>query len=87
MELRSADPTANPYLTFALMIYAALDGMEQQLPLPEPCDINLYKADAQFLSRFERLPASLSAACSVAAGSAFIRAHVPKRVLDIYCNR
>ncbi len=87
MELRSADPTANPYLTFALMIYASLDGMEKRLPLPASCDVNLFKADAQFLSRFERLPASLSAACSAAAGSDFIREHVPARVLDIYCNR
>ncbi len=61
--------------------------MEKQLPLPEPCDVNLFRADAQFLSRFERLPASLSAACSAAAASDFIRAHVPARVLDIYCNR
>ena len=87
IELRSADPTANPYLTFALIIYAALDGMEKDLPLPAPCDVNLYKADAKFLSQFDRLPASLSAACSAAAGSDFIRAHVPARVLDIYCNR
>lgn len=87
IELRSADPTANPYLTFALIIYAALDGMEKDLPLPAPCDVNLFKADAQFLSQFDRLPASLSAACSAAAGSDFIRAHVPARVLDIYCNR
>ena len=87
MELRSADPTANPYLTFALIIYAALDGVEKELQLPKPCDVNLFKADAQFLSTFERLPASLSAANSVAAGSDFICAHVPSRVLDIYCNR
>ena len=87
MELRSADPTANPYLTFALIIYASLDGMQHDLPLPEPCDVNLYKADAQFLSQFDRLPDSLQAACRAAADSNFIRAHVPARVLDIYCNR
>ncbi len=87
MELRSADPTANPYLTFALIIYASLDGMQHDLPLPAPCDVNLYKADAQFLSQFDRLPDSLQAACRAAADSNFIRAHVPARVLDIYCNR
>ena len=87
MELRSADPMANPYLTFTLIIYAALDGIEKQLPLSEPCDVNLFKADAQFLSTLDRLPASLAAANSAAAGSSFIRAHVPAQVLDIYCNR
>ena len=72
---------------FTLIIYAALDGIEKQLPLSEPCDVNLFKADAQFLSTFDRLPASLAAANSAAAGSSFIRAHVPAQVLDIYCNR
>ena len=87
MELRSADPTANPYLAFALMIYAALDGLTQNLPLPAPSDVNLFKENAQALAQYQKLPASLASACSAAATSAFIRAHVPARVLDSYCNR
>ena len=87
MELRSADPAANPYLAFALMIYAALDGLAQHMPLPAPADVNLFKADAATLAQFEKLPASLKEACEAAANSAFIRAHIPARVLDIYCGR
>ena len=87
MELRSADPTANPYLAFALLIYAALDGIEQKLPLEPPSDVNLFKADAATLSRFEKLPASLKEACAAAQNSDFIRANVPARILESYCGR
>ena len=86
-ELRSPDPLANPYLAFALMIYAALSGLESRQPLPETANINLYKADAQTLSRFRKLPETLNAACSIAAESDFIKAHIPAAILDIYCHQ
>ncbi len=38
MELRSPDPTCNPYLTYALVLAAGMDGIENQLPLMEPVD-------------------------------------------------
>ena len=87
MELRSADPTANPYLAFTLMIYAALEGLTNDLPLPAPSDVNLFKEDARSLAQYRKLPASLSSACTAAVTSTFIRSHIPARVLDIYCNR
>ena len=86
-ELRSPDPLANPYLAFALMIYAALSGLESRQPMPEAANINLYKADAQTLSRFRKLPETLNAACSIAAESDFIKAHIPAAILDIYCHQ
>ena len=86
-ELRSPDPLANPYLAFALMIYAALSGLESRQPLPEAANINLYKADDQTLSRFRKLPETLNAACSIAAESDFIKAHIPAAILDIYCHQ
>lgn len=86
-ELRSPDPLANPYLAFALMIYAALSGLESRQPLPEAANINLYKADAKTLSRFRKLPETLNAACSIAAESDFIKAHIPAAILDIYCHQ
>ena len=87
MELRSAAPTANPYLAFTLMIYAALEGLTNGLPLPAPSDVNLFKEDARSLAQYRKLPASLSSACTAAVTSTFIRSHIPARVLDIYCNR
>ena len=86
-ELRSPDPMANPYLAFTLMIYAALNGLENKLDLPEAANINLYKADAETLAKFKRLPSSLSDACKVAAASEFIKEHIPAAILDIYCNK
>ena len=86
-ELRSPDPLANPYLAFALMIYAALSGLENKMPMPEAANINLYKADAQTLTRFRKLPGTLDAACRFAAESDFIKAHIPAAILDIYCHQ
>ena len=86
-ELRSPDPMANPYLAFTLIIYAALNGLENKLDLPEAANINLYKADAETLARFKKLPESLSDACKVAAASEFIKKHIPTAILDIYCNK
>ena len=86
-ELRSPDPMANPYLAFTLIIYAALNGLENKLDLPEAANINLNKADAETLAKFKRLPSSLSDACKVAAASEFIKKHIPTTILDIYCNK
>ena len=86
-ELRSPDPTANPYVAFALMIRAGLYGIQNGLILPDPVDRNLYKADAKTLSRLARLPASLEEAKAAAASDEFIRAHIPEAILEIYRTR
>ena len=86
-ELRSPDPAANPYLVFALTIYAGLDGVAKGLALPEPADVNLYTADAASLPGLEKLPGSLAEAVSAAASSEFIRSRVPEKILDVYCGK
>ena len=86
-ELRSPDPSANTYLAFALIIYAILDGIQNKLELPTPADINLYKADEATLANFRQLPKDFRAACVVAANSDFIKKHIPKTILDIYCKQ
>ena len=86
-ELRSADPAANPYLAFALMIYAALYGIENDLDLPEAADINLFKADPATLSQFGKLPESYDQACLLAQTSSFIKEHIPEEILAIYCGK
>lgn len=85
-ELRSPDPTANPYLAFALIIYASLHGIQNKLDLPPAADINLYKADNDILSKFKKLPETLETACNIAASSEFIKEHIPAPVLNIYCH-
>ena len=86
-ELRSPDPTTNPYLAFALMIYAGLDGIKSGLTLPSPADVNLYTAPEEVLSSYERLPQSFEEACEAASSDSFIRKNVPEKILDIYCGR
>lgn len=86
-ELRSPDPSANPYLAFALLLYAGLYGIQNRLALPAPADFNLYTADATALANFSQLPSDLNAARRAAAASDFIREHVPAAILDIYCNK
>ncbi len=86
-ELRSPDPAANPYLAFALIIYAGLYGIKNQLVLPRVVDHNLFKANADLIGKLQKLPDSLEEACLLAKQSKFIGEHVPAAVLEIYCSR
>ncbi|MBP5173933.1 MAG: glutamine synthetase [Clostridia bacterium] len=85
-ELRSPDPTANPYLAFTLMIRAGLDGIERKLVLCPPSDINLFSAGIDELSAFGRLPGTIDEARAAAASSDFIRKHIPPQILSVYCG-
>lgn len=72
MELRSPDPACNPYLVFALMIAAALEGLAEELPLQPALAIT------------GQLPSSLAEAVEVAKGSNFVRSVIPDEVLNTY---
>ncbi|MBQ7541389.1 MAG: glutamine synthetase [Clostridia bacterium] len=87
MELRSPDPTSNPYLAFALMIWASLEGLREEYPLQPAADFNLFTADAQTLSQFRKLPGSLGEARQCAQISPFIRKYIPQAILDSYCGK
>lgn len=64
VELRCPDPSCNPYLAFAVMLAAGLDGIERDLPLPEPVEENLYHFSEEELERRNviTLPATLGEA-------------------------
>jgi glutamine synthetase len=85
-ELRSPDPTANPYIAFALIIRAGMLGIKNRAELPKPLDINLYKADKEMLSTLGKLPSSLEEAKVSASSVAFIKKHIPPEILGIYCR-
>src|SRR5919199_4820080 len=61
IELRCPDPSCNPYLAFAVMLRAGLDGVKRNLPVPAPVEENLYEFDAAMLARqnVQTLPGSL----------------------------
>ena len=86
MELRSPDCTANPYLAFALLIYAGLEGIRDKAILPEANHLNLFTASPEALARLPMLPASLAEAARCARNSAFLRAHLPGSLVDWYCK-
>ncbi len=75
IEYRSPDPACNPYLAFAAMLAAGLDGIERELPLPPPVEENVFEmsaADRQARG-IEQLPGSLIEAIEAAEGSSLLR--------------
>ncbi len=86
-ELRSPDPAANSYLAFALLIYASMYGIKENLELPEPADLNLFKAPIEVLANFRQLPGNLPAACQEAKNSSFIKKYIPNAITELYCGR
>ena len=61
IELRCPDPSCNPYLAFAVMLKAGLDGIRRELPLPEAAEEDLYHVDPRS-RQLETLPGSLGEA-------------------------
>lgn len=82
-ELRSPDCTANPYLAFALLIWAGLSGIEDDIALPEACNVNLHTADSRNVA-LATLPRSLSDAEKCAADSNFIAQHLPQSLIEFF---
>ena len=61
IELRCPDPSSNPYLAFACMLAAGLDGVDRKMSPPEPVEENLYHFDAAKLEsrKIKQLPGTL----------------------------
>ena len=85
-ELRSPDSIANPYLAFALIIYAGLEGIGNRLTPPPAVDMNMFNAPADVLTNYKKLPASLHEAVAIAESSAFIRDHLSEIIVSAYCK-
>jgi glutamine synthetase len=86
-ELRSPDSTVNPYLAFALLIYAGLEGLRNLTPLDEVSNIDLEKADMETLAQFKLLPQSFEEACKIARDSDFVKEYVPEDIVKMYLYR
>lgn len=85
-ELRSPDPTANPYIAFTLLIHACLDGIRDKLFLPPPADFNMYTASDETLSRYVMLPRSREEAAAAVREGDFISRVLPRALIDAYLN-
>ncbi len=62
IEVRFPDPSCNPYLAFAAMLMAGLDGIMNKLNPGDPLDKNLYDLPPEELAKVPSCPASLEAA-------------------------
>ncbi|HJZ61677.1 MAG TPA: glutamine synthetase family protein [Miltoncostaeaceae bacterium] len=88
-EIRCPDPACNPYLTFAVLLHAGLDGIEKGYELPPPMDLNLYDLghDERVKAGVESLPESLGEAIELGAESELLlRAfgeHIHSRFVEI----
>jgi glutamine synthetase len=85
-EIRCPDPACNPYLTFAALLHAGLEGIEQGYELPDPMETNLYHLTAE--QRKERgivsLPETLGEAVDALAGSELVRKALGPHIFDRY---
>ena len=84
IELRSPDPAGNPYLSFALILAAGLDGVKRGLVAPPPTNVNLFTADASITSKLRQLPRSRAEAAALARESAFVRSVLPEGIVDAF---
>lgn len=80
LELRSPDPATNPFLAYALIIYAGLDGIRHEYPTVEETTFNLDDSH-QYL---EQLPVTWEQAKECAGQSAFIQKYLPKDIIEAY---
>ena len=85
-EIRCPDPACNPYLTFAALLHAGLEGVERGYELPEPMETNLYHLTAE--QRRERgitsLPETLGEAIDELAQSELVRKALGPHIFDRY---
>ncbi len=59
VEFRCPDPSANPYLAFAAMLMAGLDGVQNKMDPGEPLDKNIYDLPPQEAKKVQQVPGSL----------------------------
>jgi glutamine synthetase len=62
IEFRAPDPTANPYLAFAALLMAGLDGIQRKLEPPAPIDEDLYELHDERKASIKMVPGSLAEA-------------------------
>jgi glutamine synthetase len=74
-EYRSPDPACNPYLAFAVMLAAGLEGIEKEYELAEPIERNVYEMSEGERKELgiETLPASLSEAIELTENSELVK--------------
>jgi len=86
VELRSPDPACNPYLAFAVMLAAGLEGIEHQYELPAPVEENVFEmSEAERANRgIGTLPSSLNDAIKLTEESELVRKTLGDHVFNAF---
>ena len=86
IEYRAPDPACNPYLAFAVMLAAGLDGAERALPVPDPVQENVFNMTNEERHRrgIETLPGSLREAILLTESSDLVRQTLGEHVFDSF---
>jgi glutamine synthetase len=86
MELRCPDPACNPYLTFAVLLQAGLEGIEHGYELPDPMEKNLYHLSPDERRRLgiEQLPETLGEAIELTAESELVLRALGEHMFNRY---
>jgi glutamine synthetase len=88
IELRCPDPACNPYLAFAVMLKAGLDGIKNNLTPPEPVEENIYQLDGESLLKknIELLPTSLLEALNALKKDKLLQDVLGKHLFERYVD-
>jgi glutamine synthetase len=86
MELRCPDPACNPYLTFAVLLQAGLEGIEHGYELPDPMEKNLYHLSPDERRRLgiEQLPETLGEAIELTSQSELVLRTLGEHMFNRY---
>ena len=88
IELRSPDPSCNPYLAFAVMLKAGLDGIKNKMTPPPALECNAYELSDEDLARFQvdTLPGNLLEALNALAEDKVIRDTLGDHIYDRFVS-
>ncbi len=86
IELRCPDPACNPYLVYAALLQAGLEGIERGYELPEPMEQNLYHLapDERRRLGIEQLPETLGEAIELTADSELVLRTLGEHMFNRY---
>lgn len=86
LELRCPDPSCNPYLAFAVMLAAGLDGIKRGLTAPDATDENMYLRVRQNERALELLPRTLEEALEALENDQVVREALGQHVFERFIN-
>ncbi|MFW6450232.1 MAG: type I glutamate--ammonia ligase [Nanoarchaeota archaeon] len=88
IELRCPDPSCNPYLAFAVMLKAGLEGIKKKIKPPAPVEEDVYQFDENKLNEMgiETLPSSLGEALEYLKNDRVVKEALGKHTSPVYLN-